>query len=57
MAQKNKEVNPRLGKAGGQALMEGIMMNGPEGAAMSVRKTDGSIITVPKEFTLIREKV
>ena len=57
MAQKNKEVNPRLGKAGGQALMEGIMMNGPEGAAMSVRKTDGSIITVPKEFTHIRDKV
>lgn len=57
MAQKNKEVNPRLGKAGGQALMEGIMMNGPEGAAMSVRKTDGSIITVPKEFTHVRDKV
>lgn len=53
----NKEVNPRLGKAGGQALMEGIMMNGPEGAAMSVRKTDGSIITVPKEFKHVRDKV
>ena len=54
---KNKEVNPRLGKAGGQALMEGIMMNGPQGAAMSVRKTDGSIVTVPKEFKHVREKV
>lgn len=49
--------NPRLGTAGGQALMEGIMMNGPKGAAMSVRKTDGSIITVPKEFKHIRDKV
>lgn len=57
MAQKNKEVNPRLGKAGGQALMEGIMMNGPQGAAMSVRKTDGSIITVPKEFKHVKDKV
>lgn len=54
---ENKEINPRLGKAGGQALMEGIMMNGPEGAAMSVRKTDGTIITVPKEFKHIRDKV
>ncbi len=54
---ENKEINSRLGKAGGQALMEGIMMNGPEGAAMSVRKTDGTIITVPKEFKHARDKV
>lgn len=54
---ENKEINPRLGKAGGQALMEGIMMNGPGGAAMSVRKTDGTIITVPKENKHIRDKV
>ncbi len=54
---ENKEINPRLGKAGGQALMEGIMMNGPQGAAMSVRKTDGTIITVPKEFKHVRDKV
>ncbi len=57
MADKNTEKNPRLGKAGGQALMEGIMMNGPEGAAMSVRQTDGTIITVPKEFKHARDKV
>ena len=54
---ENKEINPRLGKAGGQALMEGIMMNGPQGAAMSVRKTDGTIVTVPKEFKHARDKV
>ena len=54
---ENKEIKERLGKAGGQALIEGIMMNGPEGAAISVRKTDGSIITVPKEFKHIRDKV
>ncbi len=55
--EKNKEINPRLGNAGGQALMEGIMMNGPEGAAMAVRKTDGSITIVPKEFKHIKEKI
>ena len=54
---ENKEINPRLGKAGGQALMEGIMMNGPQGAAMSVRKTDGTIVTVPKEFKHARDNV
>ena len=54
---ENKEIKERLGKAGGQALIEGIMMNGPEGAAISVRKTDGSIVTVPKEFNHIRDKV
>ncbi|MCD7774239.1 MAG: DUF1385 domain-containing protein [Clostridiales bacterium] len=54
---KKKEVNPRLGKAGGQALIEGIMMNGPGGAAMSVRQSDGTILTVPKETKHIRDKV
>ena len=57
MAEKVKEKNPRLGKAGGQALIEGIMMNGPEGAALSVRRTDGKIITVPKENKHVRDKV
>ena len=28
---------------GGQALMEGIMMKGPKGTAMSLRLPDGSI--------------
>ena len=54
---KQEEKNPRLGTAGGQALIEGIMMNGPQGAALAVRKTDGSIITVPKEFKHLRDKI
>lgn len=57
MADKITEKNPRLGKAGGQALIEGIMMNGPQGAAIAVRRTDGRIITVPKENKHIRDKV
>lgn len=52
-----EQKNPRLGTAGGQALIEGIMMNGPQGAAMSVRKTDGSIVTVPKDFKHLRDKI
>ncbi len=54
---KMNEKNERLGKAGGQALIEGIMMNGPEGAAIAVRKTDGSIVVVPKENKHIRDKI
>ena len=42
---------------GGQALIEGIMMQGPKGAAMSVRLPDGTIDTEEKEFRHIREKV
>lgn len=30
---------------GGQAVMEGVMMKGPEGISVSVRKADGSIVS------------
>ncbi|MBE6717042.1 MAG: DUF1385 domain-containing protein [Ruminococcaceae bacterium] len=42
---------------GGQALMEGVMMNGPKGAAISVRHTDGHIITEMSEVKHIKDKV
>ncbi len=41
---------------GGQALMEGIMMKGPKGTAMSLRLPDGSIETQMKDFVSIRKK-
>lgn len=41
---------------GGQALIEGIMMRGPEKTVMAVRKKDGSIEVVPKEIKSIKEK-
>lgn len=41
---------------GGQALMEGIMMNGPEGVAMALRMPDGHIETQLKKVTLLRDK-
>jgi len=40
MAAKPKEKKTKIG---GQALIEGIMMRGPDRAAMAVRKKDGSI--------------
>ena len=36
--------NPKLGKVGGQAVLEGIMMRGPESYTTAVRKADGSIV-------------
>ncbi len=41
---------------GGQALIEGVMMQGPKGMATAVRKTDGEIITEYHEFTPLRNK-
>lgn len=54
---KNKEECscPKV-SVGGQALIEGIMMQGPKGAAMSVRVPDGSIDTEMMEVKHIRDK-
>lgn len=41
---------------GGQALIEGVMMQGPKGAAVSVRTPDGSIDTEMVEFKHARDK-
>jgi len=45
-----------IGKVGGEALMEGIMMRGPKGAAISLRLADGSIETSVKQTTLPSDK-
>lgn len=45
-----------LATVGGQALMEGIMMNGPKGAAMALRMPDGSIEVTPKHPKKLRDK-
>ena len=41
---------------GGSALMEGIMMIGPEGVGMSLRMPDGSIETQLKEQKMLKDK-
>lgn len=41
----SEEKTIRKTSVGGQALIEGVMMNGPKGAALSVRHTNGEIIT------------
>ena len=41
---------------GGQALIEGVMMQGPRGIATAVRKTDGDIVVKHHEFNHLRDK-
>ena len=40
----SSESSCRLGKVGGQAVLEGIMMRGPKSYTTAVRKADGTII-------------
>ncbi len=54
---KQKETISNKASIGGQALIEGIMMQGPEGAAVSVRCPDGTIDTEKIEVKHIKDKI
>jgi len=41
---------------GGQALIEGVMMQGPKGVATAVRQTDGNIVVKHHEVKHLRDK-
>lgn len=56
MSKDNKEKSCPKISVGGSALIEGVMMQGPEGAAMSVRLPDGSIDTEPLEVKHLKDK-
>lgn len=51
-----KESTIRKTSVGGQALIEGIMMRGPKGAAIAVRTPDGEIDIEEREVTSITKK-
>ena len=53
---KQEEVNPRLGKVGGSAVLEGVMMRAGELSAVTCRREDGAMVVIEKKFTSIREK-
>lgn len=53
---KNKEKNPRLGKVGGQAVLEGVMMKSGDNVSLAVRKEDGTIEVKNSEFHSLRKK-
>ena len=54
---KNEEVKAcSKASIGGSALIEGIMMQGPKGAAMSVRLPDGAIDTEMLEVKHLKDR-
>ncbi len=53
---KCKEKNPRLGTVGGQAVMEGVMMNSEQGLAIAVRNEDGDIVVRQKNRKPLRDR-
>lgn len=53
---KEKVKNPRLGKAGGQAVLEGVMMKSGENVALAVRKEDGTIALETSKQIPIKKK-
>jgi len=52
---KNSECALHKTSIGGQAVIEGVMMKGPEKIATSVRKPDGEVITDVKEIGNVRK--
>ena len=57
MAKKETKVkNCRLGKVGGQAVLEGVMMRSGDDIALAVRKDDGSIEVKKSRFVSLRKK-
>ena len=48
--------NCRLGKVGGQAVLEGVMMKAGEKTVTSCRKEDGSIVVTDDKFVSVRKK-
>ena len=46
----------QITSVGGQALIEGVMMQGPKGIATAIRKPDGSIFVEHHNFKHLRDK-
>ncbi|MBR6917720.1 MAG: DUF1385 domain-containing protein [Clostridia bacterium] len=51
-----KEMNCRLGRVGGQAVLEGVMMRSGDNISLAVRKDDGTIAVKNSTFTSVRKK-
>ncbi|MBR7083275.1 MAG: DUF1385 domain-containing protein [Clostridia bacterium] len=56
MSKKQCEINSRLGKVGGQAVLEGVMMKSGNTVAVSVRREDGTIASDVSTFEGARKK-
>ena len=52
----NSKIKERLGKVGGQAVLEGVMMKAGNRTVTTCRKEDGSIFVNDGEFISVRKK-
>lgn len=50
-------MNEKITNIGGQAIIEGVMMRGPESISVSIRKSDGEIITENEPYVSISKKI
>ena len=50
------DISCRLGKVGGQAVLEGVMMKAGSHTVTTCRKEDGSLAVYDNEFVSVREK-
>ncbi len=54
---KNKKnIDPRIGIVGGQAVLEGVMMKSGDDCSLAVRTPDGNIALDNSKFTSLRKK-
>ena len=56
MKKEKTEASCRLGKVGGEAVIEGVMMKSGEQCATACRKEDGSIVVSKQRFVSVRKK-
>lgn len=56
MATQKKQKNPRLGKVGGQAVLEGVMMKSGDRCSLAVRDENGKIKVESSTFVSARKK-
>ena len=56
MSEKKNDLSCRLGRVGGQAVLEGVMMKAGDRTVTSCRKPDGTIYVHDDTFTSIRIK-
>ncbi len=53
---KEEKKNPRLGRVGGAAVLEGVMMRAGDLCAVTCRREDGSLAVREKKATSVRDK-
>lgn len=56
MANKNESTSCRLGRVGGQAVLEGVMMKAGEHTVTTCRKEDGTLVVNDAKFVSVRKK-